>query len=299
MNPHSATLIGLGFALMLSGCETLFHADFESDTVGARPSSSPAGPPTGDMIRVWPAGPENIVVIADRLFGNSLMHSYQASVSQSDFVGIETRRAVQDFWAVWDGCADRFSSATPRFFFSVGNLNTGIANFEIVNGEFRASGERLGDVALGEFHTVSIHVDNRAGTYTATVAQPSSTPAGDGAACSTAGARRAACPPGFRFERGSCRSGPNWLGYRSHCPLEGRTSCAVCRDDEVVDTMNGTCVSRSRARNRITSSARPLSSIGAASDVDRIAIKLSYDNAVASDPGSYIIDDIWITRAEE
>ncbi|HSD68015.1 MAG TPA: hypothetical protein VLB07_00620 [Woeseiaceae bacterium] len=287
------------FALVLSGCETLFHADFESDTAGGPPSSSPAGPPTDDVIRIWPADPPNIVVIADRLFGNSLSHSYREAVSQTDFIAIETTRAVQEFTALWDGCADRFSSATPRFFFAIGNLNTGIANIEIVDGEFRASGERLGDVVFGEVHTVSVHVDNSAGTYTATIAQAAPTSGGSRAACSTAGVSRPACPEDFRFERGECRTGPNWLGYRAHCPLEGRTGCATCRADEVLDTMNGTCVTRSRARDRVMSSARPLSSRGAEPSVSRVSIKLSYDNVVPGDPASYVIDDIWIYRPEE
>ena len=283
---------------MLSGC-VLFHADFESDTVGVQPSSSPAGDPTGDEIEILAAGSGNIVVIADRLFGKSLRHSPQESVSQINFKGIETRRAVQEFFALWDGCADRWSSDTPRFFFTVGNLNTGRANLEIENGEFRAAGERLGDVVFGEIHSVRIHVDNIAGTYTVTIAQTDSTSGEDGGSCSTAGESRPACPEDFRFERGACRSGPNWLGHRSHCPLEGPASCATCRGGEVLDTMNGTCINRSRARARVTSTARPLSGRGLYSEVDPVSIGVSYDNIAPSDPASYIIDDIWVYRPEE
>jgi hypothetical protein len=47
-----------------------------------------------------------------------------------------------------------------------------------------------------------------------------------------------ACPEGFRFEGGECRSGPNWLGHRSHCPLE---ACAVCREDQMLDPEHGLC----------------------------------------------------------
>ncbi len=289
--------IYLALASMLSGC-VLFQADFESDTVGALPSSNPAGPPEGDEIVAWTTGSEDIVVIADRLFGNSLRHSYQESVSQIDFNAIETTRAVQEFVAQWDGCADRWSADTPRYFFTVGNRNTGHANFEIENGEFRAAGERLGDVVFGEFHTVSVQVDNRAGTYTVTIAQADSTSGEDGASCSTSGVSRPACPEGFRFERGSCRSGPSWLGYRSHCPLEGRTGCATCRGDEVLDTMNGACIARSGARSRVTSSARPMGR-GFDSEVSRLSIVVSYDNIAPSDPASYIIDDISIVKPRE
>lgn len=294
MKQHSLSPICLALLSMLSGC-VLLHADFESDTAGALPGSSPAGPPEGDEIRVWAAGAANIVVTADRLFGNSLRHSPRESVSQIDFIATETARTVQQFTALWDGCADRWSADTPRYFFSVGSLNTGLANIELENGEFRAAGERLADVVYGEIHTVSVQVDNRAGTYTVTIAQADPPPVGDEASCSTAGVSRAACPEGFRFERGGCRSGPSWLGYRSHCPLEGRNSCATCRDGEVLDTMNGTCVNRSRARNRVTSTARPLSD-ALVSGASRVSIVASYDNIAPGDPAAYIIDDIWIYK---
>ena len=298
MKPHFLSLICLAFVSMLSGC-VLFHADFESDTVGVQPSSSPADTPTGDEIEILAAGSGNVVVISDRLFGKSLRHSPQETVSQIYFNGIETRRAVEEFFALWDGCADRWSSDTPRYFFTVGNLNTGTANLEIENGEFRAAGERLGDVVFGEIHTVRIHVDNTAGTYTVTIAQADPT-LGDGdASCSTAGESRPACPEDFRFERGACRSGPNWLGYRSHCPLEGPDSCATCRGGEVLDTMNGTCINRSRARARVTSTARPLSGRGLYSEVSPVRIGVSYDNIAPSDPASYIMDDIWIYKPRE
>jgi hypothetical protein len=299
MKPHFLSLICLAFVSMLSGC-VLFHADFESDTVGVQPSSRPAGPPTGDEIEILAASSGNVVVIADRLFGKSLRHSPQETVSQINFTGIETRRAVEEFFALWDGCADRWSSDTPRYFFTVGNLNTGTANLEIENGEFRAAGERLGDVVIGEIHTVRIHVDNRAGTYTVTIAQTASTAGEDGASCSTArDSRRPACPEDFRFERGACRSGPNFWGHKSHCPLEGRNSCATCRADEFVDTINGTCITSSRARARVTSTARPLSGRGLYSEVSPVRIGVSYDNIAPSDPASYIMDDIWIYKPRE
>jgi len=287
MRPHFLTLITLGFALMLSGC-TLFHADFESDTVGARPSSSPDGRPTGDMIRIWLADPGNLVVVPGRnscdvSSGKSLVYSYQQSVSQADLIGIEPRREVQEFWAVWDGRAERFSSTTPRFFFSVGNFNTGIANLEIVNGEFRASGERIANVVPVEVHSVIMHVDNREGTYSVTIDQ------------TTATASRLACPEGFRFDGGECRSGPDlWPpGAMAHCPLEGRTGCATCAADECLDTMTGTCILR--RRSSVTSNVRPLSDRGVMPGVVRLSIDMSYDNTTDSDPASYIIDDIWIT----
>ena len=282
MKPHFLTLITLGFAVLLSGCTTLFHDDFESDTVGVPPSSSPAGPPTGDIVRIWNADPGNLVVTADGINGNSLIHSYQRSVSQADFIGIETGRVVQEYWAAWNGRAESFTSATPRFFFSVGNFNTGIANLEIDNGTFFCSGERLADVVLDEDHTVIMHVDNRAGTYTVTIYQTTST------------ARRAACPEGFRFEGGECQS-ESW-GYRSHCPLEGRTSCATCRADETLDTTDGTCITR--VRSNASCRDRPLSSIGLIRGNERLSIRMSYDNIVATDPASYTIDDIWMSERE-
>ena len=290
------TLACLALAYMLSGCQVLFHADFEADTVGSRPNPSPAGPPAGDWINVWIADPGNAVVVSDPLFGNRLIQSYQESLTQIDFNGIETSRTVQQYVAMWNGCADRFSDETPRFHFSIGNAHTGRANFQIQNGQFMADGEVLGRVVIGEVHTVSVRVDNEAGTYTVTVAQPASGPA-DGA-CANAGRSRPACPDGFRFERGACRSGPNFWGHRSHCPLEGRTGCAICRDDEVVDTMNGTCRSRSGVRDRMTSSTRTMGP-GSGPRMPRVGIAMSYSNIVPSDPGSYIIDDVWIYRPEE
>jgi len=283
MKPFLLVLNALAFAMVLSACEPLFHANFQSgETVGAPPRSSPAGRPTGDMIRIWNADPGNLVVVADGIDGNSLIHSYQRSVSQADFIGIETDRIVEEFWALWRGRAQSFSSTTPRFFFSVGNLSTGIANFEIINHEFRCSGERLSDVVDDETHTVIMHVDNRAGTYTVTVDQTAST------------TRRAACPDGFRFEGGQCRSGPSGLGYMSHCPLEGPSSCATCSTDEILDTTNGTCILR--VRRSASCRDRPLHDAGRVPGVDRISITMSYDNVADSDPASYTIDDIWITE---
>jgi hypothetical protein len=232
------------------------------------------------------------------LFGKSLDHSPLETVTQTFFHAVETRRDIDEFVAMWDGCADQFSSDTPRFFFTVGSLETGTANFEILNGEFRASDERLARVVVGEIHTVRINVDNREGTYTVTVAQAAPRSGEDDASCSSAGVRRPACPEGFRFERGACRSGPNWLGHQSHCPLEGRNSCAVCRAGEILDTMNGTCLSRSIPRERVTSSVRTLSR-RIPSGGSRISIGMSYDNIAPSDPASYVIDDIWMFRPED
>ena len=295
---HFLSLIILVSMPLVSGC-VLFHADFESDTAGMPPSTSPAGDPTGDEIEILSGGVSNVVVVSDSLFGNSLMHSPQERVTQIYFRGTRSRRDPDEFFAVWDGCADRWSTDTPRYFFTVGNLNTGRANLEIENGEFRAEGERIADVVVGEIHTVSMHVDNTAGTYTVTIAQADPT-LGDGdASCSTAGESRPACPDDFRFERGACRSGPNWLGYQSHCPLEGPASCATCTDSEVLDTMNGTCINRSRARARATSTARPLRGRGVSSEADRIYIGVSYDNVAPADPASYIIDDIWIYKPRD
>lgn len=295
MKRYFFALLTLGFALMQSGCaDLLFHADFDSDAVGARPSSSPPGRPTGDMIMIWPADPGNLVVVADRINTNSLAHSYQEAVSQADFIGIETRRVVPEFWAEWRGCAERFSSDTPRFFFSVGNHSTGIANLEIVNGEFRASGERLTNVEFDEVHLVGIHIDNTAGTYTVDIYQTASTTGDDRAACSTV--RRADCPADFRFEEGECRSGPNLLGHRSRCPLEGRNSCATCRADERLDSSNGTCIRR--LTETVNSNVKPLSGRGLVPGDARQKIQMSYDNVVASDPASYSIDDIKIFASE-
>ena len=289
MRPYSLTLITFSVALMLSGC-ALFHADFDSDTVGARPSSSPADRPAGDMIMIWLADPGNLVVVpgrnsCDLADGNSLGYSYQQSVSQVDFIGIESSRAVEEYWALWDGRAQRFSPTTPRFFFTVGNLNTGTANLEIVNNEFRASGERIAGVVPDNVHSVIMHVDNREGTYTVTIDQITSLE------------RRSACPEGFRFEDGECRSGPDLLGHTSHCPLEGRTGCATCRANECLDTMTGTCIFR--IRTSATSSDRPLSSRGVSPGESRLSIKASYNNIVDSDPATYIIDDIWITKTRD
>lgn len=298
MKSHVLPIVCFAFAPMLAGCQVLFHDDFESDAVGVRPSLSPAGEPEGDEIEILPAGAGNIVVVTPGLFGKSLRHAPLSEVTQTFFKGTETTRTVDEFIALWDGCADRFSSDTPRFFFTVGSLETGTANFEIENGEFRAAGERLGSVVVGEVHTVRINVDNRAGTYTVTVAQSAPSSGEDDARCSTAGASRPACPGGYRFERGACRSGPNWLGHQSHCPLEGRTSCAICRDDEIIDTMNGTCLSRAMPRERVTSSSRPLSR-RIPSGGSRISIGMSYDNIAPSDPASYVLDDIWIFRPDD
>jgi len=295
---HVSLLRYLALLPLISGC-VLFHADFESDSVGMLPNSNPAGRPTGDEIDILAGSTEDIAVIADRLFGKSLRHSPQEEVTQIFFRGVETRRVVDEFFVQWDGCADSWSSDTPRYFFSVGNYRTGNANFEIQNGAFHAADERLADVVVGEIHTVRIHVDNTERTYTVTIAQADPTLGGGDASCSTAGEIRSACPEDFEFERGACRSGPNWLGYQSHCPLEGPAGCATCRGREVLDTMNGTCINRSRARRRVTSTARPLSGGGDYSVVERISIGVSYDNIAPSNPASYIIDNIWTYKPRD
>ena len=168
-----STLVAASSTVLLSACGTdLFKADFEADIVGSRPSMSPAGPPTGDMIRVWIAEPDNLVVIADGINSQSLLYSYQPSLSQVDFIGIETGRDATEFWAAWNGRAEQFSAATPSLNFSVGNFNAGVASLEIAAGEFVAAGERLGAVLPGETHTVVMHVDAAAGTYTVSIFQP-------------------------------------------------------------------------------------------------------------------------------
>jgi hypothetical protein len=47
-----------------------------------------------------------------------------------------------------------------------------------------------------------------------------------------------ACASGWRFEGGTCQSGPNWLGHRSHCRLE---DCNQCRADQILDVAHGLC----------------------------------------------------------
>lgn len=172
MKPLPSLAIALGAMLSLAACgDILFNADFEADTAGLRPSSSPAGPPMGDTIRVWIADPGNLVVVNPGINGNSLLYRYNPTLSQANFIGIETGRDAPIYWAAWNGRAERFSGSTPRLAFSVGNFNSGIANLEIIDGEFVASGDMLGDVVMGEEHTVIIRVDNRAGTYTVSVFQ--------------------------------------------------------------------------------------------------------------------------------
>lgn len=295
MKPYFFALLTLGFALTQSGCANLlFHADLDSDTVGARPNPSPPGRPTGDTIVIWSSDPGNLVVVADRINTNSLAHSYQETVSQADFIGIETRGVLPEYWAEWRGCAERFSSDTPRFFFTVGNLTTGTANLEIVNGEFYASGERITNVVLDEVHLVGIHIDNTAGTYTVDIYQPASTPGDDRPDCATT--RRADCPEDYDFEDGACRSGPNLLGHQSHCPLEGRNGCGTCRADERLDSENGTCIRR--LSESASSTVKPLDGRRILPSDVRMKIHMSYDNVVESDPATYNIDDIKIFSSE-
>jgi hypothetical protein len=156
----------LGVALTLAGCgNVLFDADFEADLEGLHPSTSPAGPPTGDMIRVWTDDPGNLIVTGSGISGKSLLYRYTGTPSQVDFIGTEMERNPPQYWAVWTGRAEEFTAATPRLAFSVGNFNIGRANLEIVNAQFVASGRVLGDLVPDEDHTVIVHIDNMEGTY--------------------------------------------------------------------------------------------------------------------------------------
>ena len=294
MKPNLVTLLALSSALVLSGCSTtlLFHADFDADIVGAPPSSSPPGAPAGDIIRIWHADPGNLVVQPDKINMNSLAHSYQSSLSQADFISAEAPPDLPDFWAEWHGCAERFSSATPRFFFSVGNNTVGIANLEIVDGDFRASGERLADVVLDAVHLASIHVDNRAGTYEVHLFQTTPTAGDDRAVCALA--RPADCPRDWNFEEGQCHINAGFPTFaEAHCRLE---DCGVCRADEFHDATNGTCVRR--LPNEGSSRVAPLSNRGLVRGDARYSIHSSYDNVVANDPASYSLDDINIYARE-
>lgn len=47
-----------------------------------------------------------------------------------------------------------------------------------------------------------------------------------------------ACPSDTTFRDGNCHRAPNWLGHRSYCRLQ---DCAVCREDQILDTVNGLC----------------------------------------------------------
>ena len=147
MKRFPALAVALGAALALAACgEVIFNADFEADTSGARPSDTPAGPPTGDMIRVWIADPGNLVVTDSGINGKSLLYRYNPTLSQVDFIGRETGRDAPEYWAAWNGRAEGFSPATPRMAFAVGNFNTGRAGLEIIDGEFVASDAVLGNV---------------------------------------------------------------------------------------------------------------------------------------------------------
>ena len=115
MKRFPALAVALGAALALAACgDVIFNADFEADTSGARPSDTPAGPPTGDMIRVWIADPGNLVVTDSGINGKSLLYRYNPTLSQVDFIGRETGRDAPEYWAAWNGRAEGFSSATPR-----------------------------------------------------------------------------------------------------------------------------------------------------------------------------------------
>ncbi len=102
--------------IVLSGCasDTLFRADFDSDTAGVKPNSSPPGPPTGDEISLSDPNDSSVqlaVMNCASAFGSQCVRYSNIDVAvpyrfASFLSRAETIGSTQKFRATWVGRVD-------------------------------------------------------------------------------------------------------------------------------------------------------------------------------------------------
>ena len=174
MNPLLQRIVGLLACAVLNGCatSTLFHADFDADSIGAPPATNPPGLPSGDQIWV---GDESDLIVVQSPELNSKAASYRnlnLSLPQR-YVGFFSQTtqmpANQKFRASWNGRIDLTSTGSGlEVWLGDGHFGA-IADFRFKDGQvhLKTSGgyETIGNYNESETHTVFITVDKSVAQY--------------------------------------------------------------------------------------------------------------------------------------
>lgn len=175
---RSAALVLTMLALASCASGTLFRANFDADTPGALPDTTPPGAPTGDTIYV--SDPTNtlaqlVVVNSGALASKSVRYSNVNVPVPSRLVGFiskeEALPAGQKFRAIWVGRADLSASGSPLDIWFGDSHFKALAAMRLHNGQvqLRTSNapqyENIGTYSESENHTVIITVDKGAQQY--------------------------------------------------------------------------------------------------------------------------------------
>jgi len=180
----------LFLTIFLSACGStpLFRANFDSDTIGARPNSSPPGDPVGDWIYISnpeSAVPNPVEVVNIDEFdnrGNSLRYSNVNTPVWNRYVGFMSREIglrTTEYFAFWNGRLDVSSSSSAldiwlgsSHFLPMASLRfeDGQILLAIGFGEFGKKYEAIGSYTTG-IHTVLMRVDKPSATYAIVIVQ--------------------------------------------------------------------------------------------------------------------------------
>jgi hypothetical protein len=181
IGPVAAMSLGV---IMFSGCAsgTLFHDDFDADAAGGPPNSSPAGPPTGDLIYIADSSnPQQLVVVnSSALNSRALQYSNVNLPPPNRFVGFMSKEealpANQKFRAIWVGRIDLTSSGSALDIWLGDSHFKAIAALRFDNGEVfvRTSSnpeayESIGTYSESANETVIISVNKGTQQYSAIV----------------------------------------------------------------------------------------------------------------------------------
>lgn len=160
---------------MLSGCgTTLFHADFEADTVGSLPAERPPTAPSGDLI--YTTDPRALSVIdSDALSSKSLRFvNVDIPVSFVGFISRPVSLAPNNvFYAMWRGSINLDPTGSGLVMW-LGNGNfSPVAGIRFKNGDIAVQTpppdgvwETIGSYSETTPHVVLIKVDGQTQTYT-------------------------------------------------------------------------------------------------------------------------------------
>ena len=172
--------------MALGGCAsgTLLHADFDADTIGAKPNTSLPGSPTGDLIYLSdPQNPSNqlIVVNSAALSSKCVQYSNVNAPVTSRFVGFmakeEALGSKQKFRAIWAGRVDLAPAGSLLDIWLGDSHFKAIAALRLDNGQvlLRTSNspeqyENIGAYSESENHTVIITVNKATQQYSVVMA---------------------------------------------------------------------------------------------------------------------------------